>query len=157
MIKRSKMKLYLILGLVFLLAGCKTTETILDGNSPTVIDALSIQTTETNLNGNSPNNKSDYKVIQTAKPILCAKQDKIFSHLERLEEMPVATWNDETQGHPVILFMNIESGSSSVIEMLSLDKGPFKDFVCFISTGKNSIIGSLIKKDIGRPIRYLTF
>ena len=72
------MKLYLILGLVFLLAGCKTTETILDGNSPTVIDALSIQTSETNLNGNSPNNKSDYKVIQTAKPILCAKQDKIF-------------------------------------------------------------------------------
>ena len=148
------MKLYLILGLVFLMAGCETSETNLDGNSPTVIDALSITITQTE---QIPNNKSDYKVIQTAKPILCAKQDKIFSHLESLEEMPVATWNDETQGHPVILFMNIESGSSSVIEMLSLEKGPFKGLVCFISTGVNGTIGSLIKKDIGRPIRYLTF
>ena len=135
---------YLLIGLVFLMVGCETIETNLP---PAVTKTQMVQI---------PNNKLN-NLVQTAKPILCADKGDIFSYLENIGEMPVATWTDETQGYPVILFMNTTTGGSSVIEIPSLDKGPFKGLVCFISTGVNSAIESIIKKDMGKSIKYLTF
>ena len=144
MIKRSKMKRYLAIGLVFLMAGCETIESNLP---PAVTKTPIVQ---------MPNNKLN-NLVQTAKPILCADKGDIFSYLENVGEIPVATWTDETQGYPVMLFMNTETGGSSVIEIPSLDKGTFRGLVCFISTGVNSVIKPLTKKDVGRTIKYLTF
>ena len=135
---------YLLIGLVFLMAGCETIEANLP---PAVTKTQMVQI---------PNNKLN-NLVQTAKPILCADKGDIFSYLENVGEIPVATWTDETQGYPVILFMNTKTGGSSVIEIPSLDKGPFMGLVCFISTGVNSVIKPLTKKDVGRTIKYLTF
>ena len=135
---------YLLIGLVFLMAGCETIEANLP---PAVTKTQMVQI---------PNNKLN-NLVQTAKPILCADKSDIFSYLENVGEIPVATWTDETQGYPVILFMNTKTGGSSVIEMPSLDKGPFRGLVCFISTGVNSVIKPLTKKNMGKSIKYLTF
>ena len=135
---------YLLIGLVFLMAGCETIEANLP---PAVTKTQMVQI---------PNNKLN-NLVQTAKPILCADKGDIFSYLENVGEIPVATWTDETQGYPVMLFMNTETGGSSVIEIPSLDKGTFRGLVCFISTGVNSVIKPLTKKNMGKSIKYLTF
>ena len=135
---------YLLIGLAFLMAGCETIEANLP---PAVTKTQMVQI---------PNNKLN-NLVQTAKPILCADKSDIFSYLENVGEIPVATWTDETQGYPVILFMNTKTGGSSVIEIPSLDKGPFMGLVCFISTGVNSVIKPLTKKNMGKSIKYLTF
>jgi len=135
---------YLLIGLAFLMAGCETIEANLP---PAVTKTQMVQI---------PNNKLN-NLVQTAKPILCADKGDIFSYLENVGEIPVATWTDETQGYPVILFMNTKTGGSSVIEIPSLDKGPFMGLVCFISTGVNSVIKPLTKKNMGKSIKYLTF
>ena len=123
--------------------GCETIEAISDGKLPIV--------TKTQVE------KIPLNVIKTAKPILCVNSIEIFSHLQSIGEMPIATWTDETYGYPVIVFMNIEEGSSSVIEMPSVDKGILKGLACIISTGIKSTIDLPIKKDVGKPIRHLTF
>ena len=153
MIKIIKMKHYLVIGLVFLMVGCETIE----ANLPPAVTKTQVDDHwPMDLMVQIPNNKLK-NLVQTAKPILCADKGDIFSYLENIGEMPVATWTDETQGYPVILFMNTKTGGSSVIEIPSLDKGPFRGLVCFISTGVNSAIESLTKKDIGKSIKYLTF
>ena len=141
------MKHYLLIGLVFLVVGCETIEAASDGKPPIV--------TETQVK-KIPEPK-ELDVIQTAKPILCVTPDKIFSHLQSIGEIPIATWTDAIHGHPVIVFMNIEEGSSTVIEMPSFNDRLPKELACILSAGIKSTIDLSIKKDIGRPIKYLTF
>ena len=138
-----KISNFLFLGLVFLMVGCKAIEAVSDGKPPIV--------TKTQVE------KIPLNVIKTAKPILCVNSIEIFSHLQSIGEMPIATWTDETYGYPVIVFMNIEEGSSSVIEMPSVDKGLLKGLACIISSGVETVVNLTIKKDGGMAIRYLTF
>ena len=137
------MKHYLLIGLVFLVVGCETIEAASDGKPPIV--------TKTQVE------KIPLNVIKTAKPILCVNSIEIFSHLQSIGEIPIATWTDAIHGHPVIVFMNIEEGSSTVIEMPSFNDRLLKELACILSAGVKSTIDLSIKKDIGRPIKYLTF
>ena len=121
---------YLIFGLVFLLLGWNSAMGCSAIKAEIQVEKVPVPKIE------------DFKVIQTAKPILCADQKAILEHLDSIGEEPMLTWSDGDHGYPVILFVNSKNGSSSVIEIPGLDKGPFKDLVCFISTGLNSAMAT---------------
>ena len=142
----TKISNFLFLGLMFLVVGCETIEAVSDGKPPIVAETQVEQIPV----------PKELDVVQTAKPILCVTPDKIFSHLQSIGEIPIATWTDAIHGHPVIVFMNIEEGSSTVIEMPSFNDRLLKELACILSAGVKSTIDLSIKKDVGRPIKYLT-
>ena len=123
---------YLIFGLVFLMVGSFPAMGCNIIKAKTQVEKVPVPKIE------------DFKVIQTAKPILCADEKAILKHLDRIGEQPMLTWSDDNHGYPVVLFVNVKSGSISVIEIPrlatspALDKAPFKGLVCFPSTGSNA-------------------
>ena len=142
------MKHYLLIGLVFLMMGCETIE----ANSVSVGDTQVVAKTPITKSkpevkpvpvvpNKEPSAKSgDVPVLKSAKPILCAPAKKVFKHLFTIGEKLIATWKDETYGYDAMLFVNMQSGSSSVIEVPSINDGPFKGLVCFISTGVQTTV-----------------
>ena len=137
------MKHYLVIGLVFLMMGCETIE----ANSVSVGEAQVVAKTPINKDkpvpvvpNKEPTVKGNIEVIKSAKPVLCASAKLVFSHLINIGEKLVATWKDETYGYDAMLFVNQETGSSSVIEAPGLAVEQFKGLVCFISTGVQTTV-----------------
>ena len=141
------MKRYLIFGLIFLMAGCKAIGAV-KPLQPPIIQAEAVPTPKVTPKTKEPA-VPEVNALTTAKPILCANQKEVFEHLMKIGEMPVAHWDDGDRGFPVILFMNTKTGGSSVVEVHGLKSGPFKDLVCFISTGTNSQLNAIFQKQRG--------
>jgi len=82
------------------------------------------------------------KVAQINKPVICGDSATILSGLiKNTEEKPVMMWNDETRGHQLVVMMNRETKTVSVLEW------PLPDLVCMISTGVDaSFNGELNQK-----------
>ena len=82
------------------------------------------------------------KAVQINKPVICGDSATILSGLIRnTEEQPVMMWNDETRGHQLVVMMNRETKTVSVLEW------PLPDFVCMISSGVDaSFNGELNQK-----------
>ena len=145
MIKRNKMKRYLIFGLVFLMAGCEASGGDIMMAWPTIPTIEKTEVKKVPPPKEPKIKEPTINALTTSKPILCANQKEVFQHLMKLGELPLASWTDAQHMFPVILFMNTETGGASVIEIPSLDKGTFRGLVCFISTGVNSVIKPLTK------------
>ena len=137
------MKHYLLIGLVFLMMGCETIEanSVSVGNTQVVaktpIDKVKPVPT---VPKKEPSAKRNIQVIKSAKPVLCAPAKTVFKHLISIGEELIATWKDETYGYDAMLFVNMKTGSSSVIEAPGLNEGQFKGLVCFISTGVQTTV-----------------
>ena len=138
------MKRYLILGLVFLMVGCKTIGEV----NPPQPTNIKTGVKKVPLPQKPKAEKPEINALTTAKPILCANQKEVFQHLMKLGEIPLASWSDADYGFLVILFMNTKTGGSSVIEVHGLKEGAFKNMVCFISTGVGATV-NLPKEDQG--------
>ena len=121
---------------VFLLMGCQTNNnTPKDMISPTPV---------------TKDKQSDImiapapvpKVARINKPVICGDSATILSGLiKNTEEKPVMMWNDETRGHQLVVMMNRETKTVSVLEW------PLPDLVCMISTGVDaSFNGELNQK-----------
>ena len=82
------------------------------------------------------------KVAQINKPVICGDSATVLSGLiKNTEEQPVMMWNDETHGHQLVVMMNRESKTVSVLEW------PMPDLVCMISSGVDaSFNGKLSQK-----------
>ena len=82
------------------------------------------------------------KVAQINKPVICGDSAAVLSGLiKNTEEQPVMMWNDETNGHQLVVMMNRKTKTVTVLEW------PVPDLVCMISTGVDaSFNGELSQK-----------
>ena len=80
--------------------------------------------------------------LRTSKPILCVSNEKLLAHLKSIGEVPYAVWFDEAFGHPVIMLVNPETGSLTLLEYPSKgkEKGKpdaliYEGLACVLSSG----------------------
>ena len=154
MIKRNKMKRYLIFGLVFLMAGCEASGGDIMMAWPTIPTIEKTEVKKVPPPKEPKIKEPTINALTTSKPILCANQKEVFQHLMKLGELPLASWTDADYGFPVILFMNTKTGGSSVVEVHGIKEGAFKDMVCFVSTGVGGDV-NLPQKNVGVKANYL--
>ena len=91
------------------------------------------------------------KAVQINKPVICGDSATVLSGLiKNTGEQPVMMWNDETRGHQLVVMMNRESKTVSVLEW------PMPDLVCMISSGVNSSFNGELnkKKPVGFKISH---
>ena len=82
------------------------------------------------------------KGLRTAKPIVCVSNVKLLAHLKSIGEVPYAVWFDEAFGHPVIMLVNVETGSLTILEYPyeGKEKGTpnavvYEGLACILSAG----------------------
>ena len=84
-------------------------------------------------------------IQQTTKPVLCGPMDDIIQKmLKEYKEEPIVIWQDSTQGYPVVLLINKQTQTSTVLEY----PGILGDLVlhnqaCIVSVGVNTQIVDL--------------
>jgi|MEHZ01.5.fsa_nt_MEHZ011488188.1_2 hypothetical protein len=114
------MKHLITLMAVFLLMGCQT-----NNNTPKdIISPAPVANVE---------KKEDKPVIEAVlinKPLYCGPSEQILMGiLNNTKEQPILMWNDETHGHKVMVFVDKEAQTTTVLEW------PNPQLVCFLSTG----------------------
>ena len=136
------MKNLIALLTVFLLIGCQTT------------DSLSIEEPpkkEVNAVVTEPSKPAVPNLFNSKKPILCGKTQLILSRIMgSAKEQPVIFWESEPFGYPAALYINRETGTSTVLDFLSREQ------VCMVAVGKNVRLSKEFMSTEGRTIRYLT-
>ncbi len=120
---------------VFLLMGCQTNNNIpKDTISPTPI-AKNVET-ET-----APDQQVIPDAVQINKPIICGNSTTVVAGLiKNTAEQPVMIWDDEIRKHKVIVMMNKETRTVTVLEW------PMPKLACMISTGVNGSFNGLPDK-----------
>ena len=91
------------------------------------------------------------KAVQINKPVICGDSATVLSGLiKNTGEQPVMMSNDETRGHQLVVMMNRESKTVSVLEW------PMPDLVCMISSGVNASFNGELnqKKPVGFKISH---
>ena len=85
-----------------------------------------------------PPNNTDF--IQTTKPILCGPINEVLhSMMKEYEEKPFVTWHDSVHGYPVMLLLNKQTRTSTVLEYPGLIGDPvYHNIACIISIGMNT-------------------
>jgi|TARA_B110000196_G_C20938561_1_gene563477 hypothetical protein len=121
-----------------LLFGCQTVGAV-SNNDKLITENKEIVPKET------PKSEEEAVGLKTAKPVICVNSVKLLTHLKSLGEIPHATWFDEAHGHPVIFLVNINTGSSTLLEypaMGNIKLPTYEGLACIISSG----IGTHVKK-----------
>ena len=114
-----------------LLFGCQTVGAV-SNNDKLITKSEEILPKET------PKSEEKAVGLKTAKPVICVDNAKLLTHLKSLGETPYATWLDESHGHPVIFLVNINTGSSTILEYPSMGKlklPMYEGLACIISSG----------------------
>ena len=118
---------------LFLLVGCGAFADV--NKTESKKEQLKLSNTET---VQKLPDKEELKILKTAKPILCIDQTKVLTHLDSIGEKPLATWYDETIGYPVILLVNRETGTASLLEYPAMGNMPsetFEGYACLVAHG----------------------
>jgi len=118
-------KLSIVVIAICSLFGCQTVQAVANNDTLTTIPTAEEEST-------------DAVGIKTAKPVLCIPSIKLLAHLKSIGESPYASWFDEGTGHPVILLVNLESGTSTILEYPAMGNPPlpmYKGLACVISAG----------------------
>ena len=64
--------------------------------------------------------------------------------VKRYQEKPFAVWQDQSHGHPVVLILNKQTKTSTVLEYPGTNKNSlYYNKACIISTGVNTEIAAL--------------
>ena len=156
---------------VFLLMGCQTTNTAPPKDtSPTVaqlqkkLDAMnkkleSIEKKKEVVPTPKKQEKVEHQqkipkvptVIATKKPIMCGDPTTTLKAIrENANEVPLAMWKDVVNGYKVLLLVNKEKKTSTLLEYIP---GPY---ACFLSIGKDLYITSLPpSKTGGNPVNFI--
>ena len=136
------MKNLIALLTVFLLIGCQTTDELSKGELPK--KEVKAVVTE-------PSKPAVPNLFNSKKPILCGKTQLILSRIMgSAKERPVIFWESEPFGYPAALYINRETGTSTVLDFLSREQ------VCMVAAGKNLRLSKEFMSTEGRTIRYLT-
>jgi len=143
------MKHLAIIMAVFLLMGCKTTDSIPTKTAPKSLVKFVNLIQEKQ---EKEPKKEETPVVSVPKYVECAPGDAILKGLEKGGEKPIALWKDMFYGHQVIAFVNQETGMSTIIEYPPLFKG---ELACILSIGIETVI-MVEPKTQGIKIRYLT-
>jgi len=133
------MKHLAIIMAVFLLMGCKTTDSIPTKTAPKSLVKFVNLIQEKQ---EKEPKKEETPVVSVPKYVECAPGDAILKGL----------WKDMFYGHQVIAFVNQETGMSTIIEYPPLFKG---ELACILSIGIETVI-MVEPKTQGIKIRYLT-
>ena len=136
------MKNLIALLTVFLLIGCQTTVE-LSKEEPPKKEVKAVVT--------EPTKPAVPTLFNSKKPILCGKTQLILSRIMgSAKERPVIFWESEPFGYPAALYINRETGTSTVLDFLSREQ------VCMVAAGKNLRLSKEFMSTEGRTIRYLT-
>ena len=136
------MKNLIALLTVFLLIGCQTTDE-LSKEEPPKKEVKAVVT--------EPSKPAVPNLFNSKKPILCGKTQLILSRIMgSAKEQPVIFWESEPFGYPAALYINRETGTSTVLDFLSREQ------VCMVSVGKNLRLSKEFIPTEERAIRYLT-
>ena len=136
------MKNLIALLTVFLLMGCQTTDE-LSKEEPPKKEVKAVVT--------EPSKPAVPNLFNSKKPILCGKTQLILSRIMgSAKEQPVIFWESEPFGYPAALYINRETGTSTVLDFLSREQ------VCIVAAGKNLRFSKEFIPTEGTTIRYLT-
>jgi len=133
---------YLMLILLTMLMGCQTVETPPLDTAP-IESVVNTREEAEKIPVPSPP-PSDYSgAVRSAKPVLCGPMDAILQNMmKEYNEKPFATWQDSAHGYPVMLLLNKETKTSTVLEYPGLrgDSSVFHNKACILSVGVNTEI-----------------
>jgi hypothetical protein len=120
-------KLSIIVIAICSLFGCQTVQAVANNDTLTTIPTTEEESIDEKPYG-----------IKTVKPVLCVPSVKLLAHLKSIGESPYASWFDEGTGHPVIMLVNLESGTSTILEYPAMGNSPmpmYEGLACVISAG----------------------
>ena len=139
------MKNLIALFTVFLLIGCQTTEDIVK-KEPLDVEVKSVAAEPA-----KPAKPAVPGLFNSKKPILCGKTQLILSRIMgTAKERPVIFWESEPFGYPAAVYVNRETGTSTVLDFLSSKQ------VCIVAAGKNLRLSKEFIPTEGKTIKYLT-
>ena len=129
---------YLTLILLTMLMGCQTVETPPLDTAP--IESV-VNTREEAEKIPVPSPPPDYSgPVRSSKPVLCGPMDEILQNMmKEYNEKPFATWQDAVHGYPVILLINKETKTSTVVEYPGFRRDSvYHKKACILSVGVNT-------------------
>ena len=90
-------------------------------------------------------------VVTTKKPLMCSEPSQVLKAIRDIaNEVPLAMWKDVVNGYKVLLLVNKEKKTSTLLEYIP---GPY---ACFLSVGTDLYITSLPPSKIeGNPINFI--
>ena len=88
--------------------------------------------------------------VMTGKSVVCGSMRVVFDKIAEFGEVPAAAWIITERGGTVMLYINVNTGTTTVIERIG-------EMMCILSQGMGGAIISLPKKIKGMPIKHLTF
>ena len=121
-----------------MLIGCQTVETPTLDTTPIKPVVNTFHKGDENDKIPVPSPPPDYTgAVQSAKPVLCGPMDEILqSMMKEYAEKPYATWHDSAHGYPVMLLLNKETKTSTVLEYPGLrGDSVFHKKACILSVG----------------------
>ncbi len=132
--------------LLFLVGGCQTTAETVEKAPKQELKVIQIEppVQQEPQDYGSKQPSPELKVIQTMKPVLCGPSSQILTRLiETHNEAPIAIWKDGNYGYKVMVMVNEESGTATVIEW------PNSELACFISIGQEAkVVGPALKPKV---------
>ena len=138
------MKYLSVVVIAFFLLGCQTVGAENGSNQLIVKNEELVKETS---------KEKEVKGLRVPKSIICLSSVKVLAHLKSIGEVPHAIWIDEAFGHPVIMLINVKTGSLTILEYPSSGKisSPmYEGLACVLSSG----IGLNIKPSNEIKIMY---
>jgi len=88
--------------------------------------------------------------VMAGKPVVCGPIKEVMDKVKEFGELPAAAWIDAAQGNNVMFYINENTGTTTVVEMVG-------EVMCIISQGRGGAVVSIPEKIKGLPIKHLTF
>ena len=135
---------YLTLILLTMLIGCQTIDTLPLNTSSIKPIVKTQQKADKKIPVPSPP-PNNIDIIQTTKPVLCGPIKEVLdSMMKEYAEKPFVTWHDSAHGYPVMLLLNKQTRTSTVLEYPGLiGNSIYNDKACIISVGVNTEVTEL--------------
>lgn len=132
---------YLTLILLTMLIGCQTIDTLSPDTSSIKSFVKTQQKADKKIPAPSPS-PNNIDIIQTIKPVICGPMDEVLhSMMKEYDEKPFAMWQDSAHGHPVMLLVNKQTRTSTVLESPGLiGDSVYHKQACIISVGVNTLV-----------------
>jgi hypothetical protein len=78
--------------------------------------------------------------VMSGKPVVCGPMRAVFDKIAEFGEVPAAAWIDVERGGTVMFYINVNTGTTTVIERIG-------EMACILSQGMGGAIISLPKKN----------
>jgi hypothetical protein len=99
----------------------------------------------------SPTLAQETEIVTVTKPLICGPKEMILDGVKNFGETPLSAWIDSDTGSPVMLYINSETGTTTVVMLGEI-------YSCILSQGYGgAFINPAGEKIKGMPIKHLTF